>query len=487
MELNNKHITVMGLAKTGVACARFLASRSARVTATDLRDEQALTGVLRELAGLGIRFVLGRHEEADFTEADLVVVSPGVPQEHPLLAAARARGVAIISEVELAARCITAPLVAITGTNGKTTTTTLVGELFRASGFATYVGGNIGIPLVEIVEQIEHDQKGLISAGEAGGEEVATQAYMTIRPGATDDANERIRSKAAPSVVVAEISSFQLEWIEQFRPTVAALLNLSEDHLDRYDSYQAYIDAKLRIFENQGPEGYAVVNRDDERVWQAAQGLTARLFPFSRKQMLDEGISCLGSEIVYRQQGQELRFPIASFKLQGVHNLENIMAALACGLLLGCDQAKSQALLERFESLHHRTEFVREVAGVRYYEDSKATNVGSVAPALESFDTITLIAGGKDKGGSYGPLAPLVKERVRHLLLIGEAAERMERELGCLTDTRRAATLEEAVRLAAQLTPPGGVVLLSPACSSFDMFRDYEERAQRFIAAVKEL
>lgn len=436
----------MGLAKTGVACARFLAGRGARVTATDLRDEQALSGVMRELAGLGIRFVLGRHEEADFTDADLVVVSPGVPQEHPLLAAARAKGVEIISEVELAARCITAPLVAITGTNGKTTTTTLVGDLFKASGFATYVGGNIGDPLIDLP---------------ASGERV--------------------------DVVVAEISSFQLEWIEQFRPKVAALLNLSEDHLDRYASYQDYINAKLRIFENQGPEDYAVVNRDDERVWQAAQGLTARLFPFSRKQALDEGISCLGSEIVYRHQGQELRFPIAGFKLQGVHNLENIMAALACSLLLGCDQLKSQALLERFESLHHRMEFVREVGGVRYYEDSKATNVGSVAPALESFDTITLIAGGKDKGGSYGPLAPLVKERVRHLLLIGEAAERMEQELGSLTDTRRAATLEEAVRLAAQLTSPGGVVLLSPACSSFDMFRDYEERAQRFIAAVKEL
>jgi UDP-N-acetylmuramoylalanine--D-glutamate ligase len=369
-----------------------------------------------------------------------------VPQEHPLLAAARAKGRAVISEVELAARCITAPLVAITGTNGKTTTTTLTGELFRASGYATYVGGNIGDPLIDLP---------------AGGERV--------------------------DIVVAEISSFQLEWIEQFRPKVAALLNLSEDHLDRYDSYQDYIDAKLRIFENQGGDDYAVVNRDDQLVWQAAQGLKARLFPFSRKQALDEGISCLGSEIVYRHQGRELRFPIGSFKLQGVHNLENIMAALACGLLLGCDQAKSQVLLERFEALHHRMEFVREVAGVRYYEDSKATNVGSVAPALESFDAITLIAGGKDKGGSYAPLAPLVKERVRHLLLIGEAAERMEQELGSLTDTRRAATLEEAVRLAAALTAPGGVVLLSPACSSFDMFKDYEERAQRFIAAVKEL
>ncbi len=446
MELRDRHITVMGLAKTGVACARFLAERGAHVTATDLRDEQALAGVLQELSDSGIRFALGHHDEADFTGADLVVVSPGVPQEHPLLTAARKAGRTVISEVELAARCITAPLVAITGTNGKTTTTTLAGELFRASGFATYVGGNIGDPLIDLPA-----------------------------------------SGAVVERVVAEISSFQLEWIEQFHPRVAALLNLREDHLDRYATYQAYIDAKLRIFENQTTDDYAVVNRDDQLVWQAAHKLKARLFPFSRKLALDEGISCLGSEIVYRHQGQELRFPIAGFKLQGVHNLENIMAALACGLLLGCRQAESQALLERFEALHHRMEFVREVRGVRYYEDSKATNVGSVAPALESFDNITLIAGGKDKGGSYVPLAPLVKARVRHLLLIGEAAGRMAQELGDLTDTRQAASLEEAVQLAAQVAEPGGVVLLSPACSSFDMFRDYEERAKRFIAAVKEL
>lgn len=446
MELRDRHITVMGLAKTGVACARFLASRGARVSATDLRDEQALAGVQQELAGCGIRFVLGRHDEADFTGADLVVVSPGVPQEHPLLVAARAKGVAVISEVELAARFITAPLVAITGTNGKTTTTTLTGELFRASGFAAYVGGNIGDPLIDLPAS-----------------------------------NEKV------DIVVAEISSFQLEWIEQFRPKVAALLNLSEDHLDRYASYQDYIDAKLRIFENQDADDYAVVNRDDQLVWQAAQQLQARLFPFSRRVALDEGISCLGSEIVYRHQGQELRFPTAGYKLQGVHNLENIMAALACGLLLGCRPTECQALLERFEALHHRMEFVREVRGVRYYEDSKATNVGSVAPALESFDNITLIAGGKDKGGSYAPLASLVQQRVHHLLLIGEAADRMAQELGSLTDTRRADSLEQAVQWAAQLTAPGGVVLLSPACSSFDMFRDYEERAKRFIAAVKEL
>ncbi len=446
MELTGKKITVMGLAKTGVASARFLARQGARVTATDLRDVDALASVLDELAGLGIRFVLGRHDENDFTGAELVVVSPGVPQEHPLLVKSVAAGVPVISEIELAARFTVAPLVAITGTNGKTTTTTLVGELFRANGFSTYVGGNIGDPLIDLPDSGEQVQR-----------------------------------------VVAEISSFQLEWIEAFRPKVAALLNITEDHLDRYASYQDYINAKLRIFENQTADDFAVVNRDDELVWQAAQSLTARLIPFSRKKELAEGIFCRQGELVWRFNDQELCFPTAGFKLQGVHNQENIMAALACCLLLECRQTASLELLNRFEALHHRMEFVREVSGVRYFEDSKATNVGSVAKALESFDNITLIAGGKDKGGSYAPLAGLVQERVTFLVLIGEAADRMEEELGGLTRVKRPATLEEAVQLSAELTQPGGVVLLSPACSSFDMFRDYEERAQRFIAAVRSL
>ncbi len=446
MELVGKYITVMGLAKTGVASARFLARQGAQVTATDLRDAGALASVLGELAGLGIRFVLGRHDESDFTEAELIVVSPGVPQEHPLLVKAVEAGVPVISEIELAARFITAPLVAITGTNGKTTTTTLVGELFKANGFTTYVGGNIGDPLIDLPDSGEQVQR-----------------------------------------AVAEISSFQLEWIETFRPKVSALLNITEDHLDRYESYQAYIDAKLRIFENQNADDYAVVNRDDQLVWDAAQSLAARLIPFSRKTELEEGIFWREGELIWRFDRQEQSFPTAGFKLQGVHNLENIMAALACCLLSGCQRDASLELLNRFEALHHRMEFVREVNDVRYFEDSKATNVGSVAKALESFDNITLIAGGKDKGGSYGPLTGLVKERVRHLVLIGEAADRMQQELGTLTDVKRAATLEEAVQICARLTRPGGVVLLSPACSSFDMFKDYEERAQRFIAAVRGL
>ena len=446
IELKNKNILIMGLARTGVACARFLAQQGALVTATDMRSEAELAVVLTNLGSQRIRLVLGRHDEADFRQADLIVVSPGVPMEHPMLQLAKAAGVEIISEIELASRFITAPLVAITGTNGKTTTTTLAGELFRASGFKTYIGGNIGDPLLELPES---------------GEEV-----------------ER---------VVAEISSFQLEWIDQFKPKVAALLNISEDHLDRYQGYQDYINAKLRIFENQTEDDFAVINRDDQLVWQAVQGLKGELFPFSRKVELDEGIFCRGGEIIFRHRQQELRFPTGGFRLQGVHNLENIMAALACGLLLGCHREPSLELLNRFEPLQHRMEFVRELNGVRYFEDSKATNVGSVAKALESFEKITLIAGGKDKGGSYAPLAELVQQRVRQLLLIGEAAERMEQELGSLTTTFRVGSLEEAVQLAAERTEPGGVVLLSPACSSFDMFRDYEERAERFIAAVKGL
>jgi UDP-N-acetylmuramoylalanine--D-glutamate ligase len=369
-----------------------------------------------------------------------------VPQDHPLLVAAHRAGTEIVSEIELASRFITAPLVAITGTNGKTTTTTLAGEIFKGNGFATYVGGNIGDPLIELLE--------------------------------SGEAVER---------VVAEISSFQLEWICSFRPRVAALLNLSEDHLDRYACYQEYIDAKLRIFENQTAADFAVVNRDDGLVWSHAQELKAQLFPFSRTHELAEGIFHRDGMITFRHNGLEESFPTEGIRLQGVHNLENIMAALACCLLLGCRPEKSFEVARDLESLHHRMEFVRKFKGVSYYEDSKATNVGSVEKALESFENITLIAGGKDKGGSYAPLVAPIQERVRHLILIGEAADRMQLELGSLTDTHRAATLEEAVWTAAQITPSGGTVLMSPACSSFDMFRDYEERAQRFITAVKAL
>jgi len=446
MELRGKRILVVGLARTGVAVARFLVSQGAEVTVTDMKTESELADFLGELSGLPLNLELGRHVPHTFLMADLIVVSPGVPLDILPLKMARAQRRTIVSEIELAGRFISAPVIAITGTNGKTTTTTLVGEIFRKCGFATFVGGNIGNPLIELAE-----------------------------------GNETVER------VVVELSSFQLEGIECFRPKVAVLLNISEDHLDRYASYQEYIDAKVRIFMNQTADDFAILNLDDPLVARLADSLTGRVVWMSQKQELQEGIFLVGDRIVYRWAGAEEVFPTAAFQLKGVHNIENIMAALAATLLAGCSPDCAGEAVACFRGLPHRMELVRTVNGIPWYEDSKATNVGSVEKALASFEQITLIAGGKDKGGSYAPLADLVNRRVRHLVLIGEAKERIARELGDLTDTRMATTLDDAVKQAAMMTEPGGVVLFSPACSSFDMFRDYEDRANQFRKLVMDL
>lgn len=446
MDIAGKKILVVGLARTGVAVARFLAVKEAKVTVTDMKGEADLRDCLDQLAGLPIRFALGGHPESLFDDADLIVVSPGVPLDIPPLRYAAEIGRTVISEVELASRFITAQIIAITGTNGKTTTTTLTGEICRESGFATFVGGNIGNPLIELVE-----------------------------------------SGRSVDRVVVELSSFQLEGIAEFRPKVAVLLNITEDHLDRYAGYQEYIDAKVRIFMNQTPDDVAVLNLDDPIVAALAPSMKGRLFWMSQKQELPEGIFHREGEIVYRFAGREEIIPTRGFRIKGVHNTENIMASLAAAMLTGASAADARRAVEEFRGLPHRMELVRELNKVCWYEDSKATNVGSVEKALASFTGITLIAGGKDKGGSYAPLADLVRERVNHMILIGEAKDRIAAELGHLTDTRKAVTLEEAVELAAGLTLPGGVVLFSPACSSFDMFRDYEDRANRFKALVRAL
>jgi UDP-N-acetylmuramoylalanine--D-glutamate ligase len=446
MELEGKKILVVGLARTGVAVVRFLAEAGAQVTVTDMREEEALADTLAELADLHLNLELGRHVPFSFLMADLIVVSPGVPMDIKPLEMARAQKRRVVSEVELASWFIKAPMIAITGTNGKTTTTTLTGEIFRACGYDTFVGGNIGNPLIELA---------------SSGKEVDR--------------------------VVVELSSFQLEGIESFRPHVAVLLNLTEDHLDRYHSFQEYIDAKMRIFENQGADDYAVLNIDDPLVAACSGKIKATVFPMSRTHELAEGISYRDGFITFAHNGKVLRFGTDGVKLKGVHNLDNIMASLAATLLMRCEGDCAYAAVKEFKGLPHRMEFVREVNGVSYYEDSKGTNVGSVVKSLESFENITLIAGGKDKGGSYAPLVPLVSARVKHLLLIGEARERMSEALGSLTDTHFCETLEGAVDLAHELTAPGGVVLFSPACSSFDMFKDYLERANCFKGAVHAL
>jgi UDP-N-acetylmuramoylalanine--D-glutamate ligase len=288
--------------------------------------------------------------------------------------------------------------------------------------------------------------------------------------------------------VVVELSSFQLEGVEEFHPRVAVLLNITEDHLDRYASLREYIDAKARIFVNQDATDFAVLNIDDPLVAVYAGKLRARVVPMSRKEELSQGIFCLGDNITFRWDGRDERFSTTGYLLKGVHNLDNIMAALAATLLLGCDAARAQTAVGAFPGLPHRMELVAVVSGIPWYNDSKGTNVGSVVKSLESFaGGVTLIAGGKDKGGDYAPLAGLVKERVEHLILIGEASEKIRGALGHLADTRLAVSLEDAVALAWQLTAPGGVVLFSPACSSFDMFRNYEERGEKFSALVRAL
>ena len=446
MELKNKKIVVVGLARTGVAVARFLAERGALVTVTDLKDKESLAPFLEKLVGLPVNLELGRHEENSFLSADLIVVSPGVPMEIAPIELARARKKRVISEIELAGAFIDAPMVAITGTNGKTTTTTLTGEIFRACGYKTFVGGNIGNPLIDLV---------------LSGEKV-----------------ER---------VVAEISSFQLEGIISFHPKVAVLLNITEDHLDRYPSFSDYAAAKARIFENLDHTDFAVINMDDPMTAELAKRrIRGRIVPMSRLEELSQGIFFSDGQIRFRWEGRDELFPTAGYRLKGVHNLDNIMAALASTLLLGCETGQAQKALEGFRGLPHRMELVAVINGVSWYNDSKGTNVGSVVKSLESFEKdVTLIAGGRDKGGDYAPLARLIGERVKHMILIGEAREKIAAALGSHSDTRMAENLEDAVELARNLTPSGGVVLFSPACSSFDMFKNYEERGERFASLVK--
>jgi UDP-N-acetylmuramoylalanine--D-glutamate ligase len=440
MELKGKGVLVLGLARTGRECASFLARRGARVAVTDLRAEQELKQDMEALAEFPIRYFLGGEDRRCLDGVDCVVLSPGVPAENALVQEAIRRGIKILSEIELAYRFLRAPLIAITGTNGKSTTTTLVGEMLKANAKA-FVGGNIGTPLIGFVD-------GEWQWG------------------------------------VVEISSFQLEWIEEFRPRISVLLNLTEDHLDRYPSFRAYCQAKQRIFEAQTEDDLAILNRDDPLVWEMRKRIRARVISFGFSEVR-EGVFVSSREIVWRAAAKEEKFPLALVKIQGVHNVENMMAAIAAAKSAGLSASAIQKVLEEFSGLEHRLEFVREKDGVRYYNDSKGTNVGAVVKSLASFcDPVILLAGGVDKGGDYGALRQEIEQKVRRLVLFGEAKEIIAQALGGLTDTVTVENLEAAVRDASSQARSGDVVLLSPACSSFDMFRDYAERGRVFKALV---
>jgi UDP-N-acetylmuramoylalanine--D-glutamate ligase len=446
MDLNGKKVLVVGMARTGLATARFLKSKGSIVSTTEMRTKEEMGEALRELEGLDIPMEWGGHLTETFLKADLIVVSPGVDLNIEPVQKALKKGVRVISEIELAYRFIHVPIIAVTGTNGKTTTTLLIGKMLKEEGKKVGVGGNVGEPLILFAD---------------GGNRW--------------------------EVLVAEISSFQLEAIETFQPRFSVLLNITEDHLDRYPRYEDYIEAKVRIFANQNSGDVAILNRDDPIVMKYGANVKARKVFFSLKEKLQEGAFSNGRSILLRL-GKEEDYSLSRIPLKGVHNVENMMAALTTARIFGCSKKAVEAVFNHFEGLEHRLEFVCEIEGVRFYNDSKGTNVGSVVKALQSFsEPIILIAGGKDKNGDLAPLRELIQSRVKRLILMGEAKERMERELGGLTDMTIAKDMGEAVRLAYQSAKRGEVVLLSPACSSFDMFKDYKERGKVFKEAVQRL
>jgi UDP-N-acetylmuramoylalanine--D-glutamate ligase len=446
VELSDKKAMVVGLGQSGLAVARFLVDRGARVRINDQRGAEALGAAAEEAEALGAELVLGGHPSSAFEELDLVVVSPGVP---PLseLDRAESRGAEVISEIELASRFIEAPIVAITGTNGKSTVTTLVGEMCARLGRPSFVGGNLGRPMIEAV--------GTAAAGEEG-------------------------------LVVVELSSFQLERVSQLKAHIAVLLNVTPDHLDRYPSFEAYVSAKARVFERQESDDFAVVPADAPDLRELAEGGGAVVL-----------FGGLHGEVrvtdgVLVDSGGSLRVPVSELRLRGSHNVHNACASALVARLLGVHAEDIASVLRGFEGLPHRMQLVGEIDGVEYIDDSKATNVGAAVASIDGLagspGKIVLIAGGVDKGGSYQPLRDRMSKEGRGVVLLGAAAPLLEQAFdGATVELRSAASMDDAVHQAAAIARTGDTVLLAPACSSFDMFRSYAERGDVFQRAVRTL
>jgi len=443
-DFTKKRVVVVGAGLSGQALVRFLVERGATVALSDRRGAEQLSG-LEALDGLPVRKDFGGHTLELFEQADLVALSPGVPLDIEPLVRARSCNIPILGEVELAAREITAPLIGITGTNGKSTTTSLIGQILGECGHKVFVGGNLGTPLV-------------------------------------------LACRDAHDAVVVELSSFQLETVDRFKPAIGVLLNLSPDHLDRYLDLDSYFQAKMNLFRNMTEQDYAVLNADDADICRLAGQIRAQKVWFSASGREVAGMVRVRDKLVWNWQGSNQEFPLSGLQLTGEHNVENAMAAMAAVLIHGCPAAQSWQAACSFRGLEHRMELVRTVTGVRWINDSKGTNVGSVVKSLAGLPPeSTLIAGGKHKGASYAPLRPLLEKNVKHLILIGEAARIMAGELAGTCEIRLAANMETAVRLAYVLTEPGHDVLLSPACSSYDMYRNYEERGHDFARLVNAL
>jgi len=438
---------VVGLARTGVALCRFLASAGAKVMVTDQAPASELDEARREIAGLGVMEDLGVPRPR-WQGYDLIVLSPGVPPELPWLAAAREGGIPVWGELELAAPFFRRPLLAVSGTNGKTTTTTLLGEMLKASGLKPLVGGNIGTPAISLLSR-----------------------------------------QAEADCLVLEVSSFQLDTAPHFHPQAAALLNITPDHLDRYPSFAAYVASKAGLFRCQNSHDLKVLHADDAAVAALGRKGGGRVYYFSVARAQKEGAWVANGAIQVRlSTGWQGKFPLEDILLPGRHNLENILAALLLALDAGAKAAACREVLASFRGLPHRLEWVATIGGVEFYDDSKGTNVGAVASSLSYFDNpVVLIAGGRDKDSDFTLLTSLIRERVKALVLMGETKERLARAWNGAAPAYLAADLAEAVAAARDLARPGDVVLLSPACASFDMFRDYAHRGETFQRLVRDL
>jgi UDP-N-acetylmuramoylalanine--D-glutamate ligase len=444
MNVSGKKVLVMGAGRSGVASAKFLAARGATVALNDARPIEKWSADAVALKSEGVGCLPGELPGWLLDQLDLMVISPGVPTKAIPVRYAERAGAEIIGEVELASRYLKGRIVGITGSNGKTTTTALIGKMLADAGLPTQVGGNIGTPLISLVESSRED-----------------------------------------GWTVVELSSFQLETIVRFHPTVALVLNVTPNHMDRYESFTDYAAAKHRIFMNQEPGDIAILNADDALVSSWAGGLRAHVTMFSVKQELADGLFLKGREIVCRtEDSARVLLNRDDLTLRGLHNVENALAALAAGLACGAAPESMRETIRNFSAVEHRLEFVAEVDGVKFYNDSKATSVDATVKALEAFadepGKIVLILGGRGKKAPYAPLAELVKNKVRSLILIGEDADTIENELGAYAALERAGDLKDAVERSFKAAKPGDVVLLAPACASFDMFDSFEHRGRVF-------
>ncbi len=447
MDLKNKRVVVLGMGRTGIATAKFLGSKKAQVVVTDEKSVNAWGEGFKSIARE--KWLQVANYDAEILDgASMVVPSPGVPPHNALLIEAQKRNIQIVGEIELAYSFLNAPLIAVTGTNGKTTTTTLVGQILKQANKKIFIGGNIGIPLIEYAQRLPQ-----------------------------------------ADFVVAEISSFQLQWVEKFHPFISVLLNMTNDHTDYHGSFAEYVRIKSKIFAEQTAKDITIINADDPAQRELTEKIRSKVVAFSSKRELREGIFVKGDQIIFKMQGfAEEMYPLKMIKLPGWHNVENVMAAVVAARFCDADRQSIESCVSNFYGLSHRIEYVGEKNSIKFYDDSKGTNVGAVVRALETFSQpVILLLGVRDKDGDFETLKPMLSQKAKKIILFGEARERISSLIGKGVKKVIIPKMRDAIEVAYKKARPGDIVLLSPGCASFDEFRDYKERGEYFKRIVRSL